>query len=58
MPTQLNDTHHAYPFAMQSHDLLAPLVQPFQCLKSCVLFVHAKLTEMHDKSSIFIVPNQ
>jgi hypothetical protein len=25
-PTQLNYAHHANPFAMQSHDLLSPLV--------------------------------
>jgi diguanylate cyclase (GGDEF)-like protein/PAS domain S-box-containing protein len=38
-------------------DMLTPLVQPLQCLKSCIFFVHARLTAANDKSSIFIVPS-
>ncbi len=41
--TQLNYAHHAQPFAMHSHDLLAPLVQLLQRLKSCIFIVHVIL---------------
>jgi UDP:flavonoid glycosyltransferase YjiC (YdhE family) len=43
---------------MQQYDLLTPLVQLLQCLKSCVFFIHAGGAEILGISSIFIVPSQ
>lgn len=34
---------------MQSHDLLAPLMELLQRLSSCVLFFHESLTRKHPK---------
>jgi hypothetical protein len=48
--TQLNNTHHANPFAMLSHALLAPLMQPLRCLKSCIIFIHQTKIGLVNKS--------
>ena len=41
----INYTHYTHLFAMQSHDLLSPLVQPLQCLKSSIFFIHEHQTD-------------
>jgi hypothetical protein len=55
---QSSDLHHRSTPQMQPHDLLAPLVQLLQLLKSSVFFVHDALTLPTPRSSNFMRPAQ
>jgi len=44
-------------FAMQTNDLLSPLVQLLQCLISCVFFVHPPVNLKTTKYSNIIGPD-
>jgi hypothetical protein len=55
---EINYPHHPMTFAMQTHDLLSPLMQLRQCLIPCVFFVHAAVNQKTRKCSNIIGPDQ
>jgi hypothetical protein len=57
-PRKFNNAHHAMAFAMQTNNLLSPLVQLLQCLISCAFFAYAAANQKTQKYSNIIGPDQ
>jgi hypothetical protein len=57
-PRKFNNAHHAMAFAMQTNNLLSPLVQLLQCLISCAFFVYAAVNQKTQEYSNIIGPDQ
>jgi hypothetical protein len=55
---QFDDLHALDGFFMQSHELLAPLVELLQGLVSCIFFLRALSLTDFKESSYLIRPNQ